>query len=1064
MKQIIFNYKKLLFGILLLFPLQLFSQSKTISGLVTDVQGEPLIGVSVMVQNSKSGTVTNNDGNFILNNVPEKTVLVFSYIGYETKTIKTDGNTHINVVLNETSQILDEMVVVGYGAQKKLSITGSVASVSSKELERTSAPTLASALAGKVDGITFRQVNGQPGQTMRMEIRNMGTPLYVIDGIMKDEGQFNNLDVNDIESISIIKDGASAVYGVKAANGVVLVTTKRGKLNEKPVVTVNTYYGIQNWTTFPKLSNAYDYTRAWTEAELNTKGINSKNLTWNELQKWKIGYYNLENGEDYRGFDWYDFSLRANAPQKYLNISSSGGSEKTNYYLSISRIVQDASFYDFQFNRSNFQMNIDSKISKSLKVGVSMNGRIETRLSPTIGSSYSDDYWRMRWGLNQNRPTERPYANDNPTYLNKTYNILTNEAYGRRDIAGTRDDIWRVFQGNWDAEWALPIKGLSLKALYSYYLANEQEDAEKNQVYFYTYDKTNNAYITSDANSTGSASLGKRQRTIWENMYRFSINYDSKIRDNSLSVILAAEADERFDKNIHLSNASLTNNFQSLFGSSDENNIIDTDTYSEIPTCGFVGKLNYDYKGKYLFEFAGRYDGSFKFPVGHRWGFFPTISGGWRISEESFFRKRDFLNFITNLKLRASYGEMGDDNVGIGNFDYMSGYNYQTNSALIAEDPFGSNSASTVQTAILRGLPVTNVSWIHVTMRNVGLDLGVLNNKLNFEANGFYRKRTGLTTTRADITIPLETGYSMPLENLNSDMWIGSDGSIKWNSNIGKVNYYIGVNTTFSRKKDGSTYGQKFSDSWNKYRTSTNNRWSYINWGYQVIGRFQTQEEIDNYPVIMCLSNGSDRNMKVLPGDPIYKDQNGDGIINDYDSRPIGYAEGGLPYLTYGINMGVMWKELDFSIDFAGASFQSFQQNYETKWPFQASGNTFEFMVNDRWHHSDPLDPSSPWVAGYYPALRLTPTDSWNVYCNNSEYWLTNVRYLRLRNMEIGYTVPKKLTNKISISACRLYFNGTNLLTFSNLSKIGLDPENNDTNGLGYPNNKVMTLGVNVTF
>jgi hypothetical protein len=290
------------------------------------------------------------------------------------------------------------------------------------------------------------------------------------------------------------------------------------------------------------------------------------------------------------------------------------------------------------------------------------------------------------------------------------------------------------------------------------------------------------------------------------------------------------------------------------------------------------------------------------------------------------------------------------------------------------------------------------------------------------------------------------------------------DGFVKWNDRIGDVQYYIGGNATLARKKDGRSYGQKFSDSWDEYRTSTHNRWAYVNWGYEVVGRFQSQEEIDAYPVIMELGNGSDRNMTVLPGDFIYKDQNGDGIINQYDVRPIGYAENGLPYVTFGFNLGAAWNNFDIALDFSGACMQSFQQNWETKWPFQASGNTFEFMVNDRWHHQDPLDPSSPWVPGDYPALRLTPTDSWNIYCNNSEYWLTNVRYLRLKNLEVGYTLPKAITQKATVTSCRFYVNGTNLFSLDNLRRIGLDPENNDTNGLGYPNNRIVTLGVNLTF
>lgn len=1061
--------KLLLSAFLFLVPLCVMAQERSVSGLVSGSDGEGIIGASVKVKGTKLGTITDFDGKFTLSMPQSNSVLVISYIGHDTQEVETAGKSTVNVVLIEKSEMLNEMVVIGYGSQRRLNVTGSVGTVQSKDLVRASTSTVGSALAGKVPGITFRQTNGQPGETMRLEVRNMGNPLFIIDGVMKDQGQFNNLDINDIENISILKDGSAAIYGVKAANGVVLVTTKRGKLNEKPTVSVNAYYGIQNWTRFPKFSNAYDYMRARADAEMNTNGTTS--ITQDELDKWAKGGIDPATGADYNSFDWYDFAINGNAPQKYLNVSSNGGSEKTTYYLSISRVVQESTFPDFEFNRSNFQLNLDTRINKFLKVGATMNGRLENRLSPTIGDSYNNDYWRMRWGLNQNKPTERPYANDNPNYINATYNNLTNQAYGRRGIAGERDNLYRVFQGNWDVEWTTPIDGLKMSMLYSYYYANEQEEAAKNQVFFYKYDKASDSYyipVTEGNNpvpaSTGSAALRKRQHTIWENMYRFSINYEKSFGNHSLSGVFVTEATERFDKNLYLINDAITDDFQNFFPKDNENNKIDTDSYSETPTAGFIGRVNYNYLDKYLLELSGRYDGSYLFPKGKRWGFFPSVSIGWRVSEENFFKNNGISSWMDNMKLRLSYGEMGDENVGINPFSFLSGYTYQTNSSVISQDPFSSNTGTTVANLTMNGLPITNLTWIHVKMHNIGVDMGFLNNKLSIEVDGFYRKRTGLPTTRADITLPTETGNKLPSENMNTDMHMGFDGFLKWNDRVGNVQYYAGVNATFARKKDGKSYGQKFANSWDEYRTSTHNRWAYVNWGYEVIGRFQTQEQIDDYPIIMEVANGSDRNMKVLPGDFIYKDQNNDGIINDMDSRPIGYAENGLPYVTYGISLGANWNNFDIAVDFSGAAMQSFQQNWETKWPFQASGNTFEFMVNNSWHRADPLDPSSPWIAGDYPALRLTPTDSWNVYCNNSEYWLTNVRYLRLKNLEIGYTLPKDLLQKLYIQSCRFYFNGTNLFSLDNLRKIGLDPENTDTNGLGYPGNRVLTLGVNLTF
>lgn len=1057
-----------------------FGQKQTVKGQVVDETKEPLIGVTVQVRGTTVGTVTDIDGNFSISVDNPNSTIVFSYIGYKKLNVGLKGRSTVNVQLESDSEMLDDVVVVGYGTQKRLSVTGAVSSVRSTDLARTSATTTAAALAGKVPGITNRQTSGEPGVAMKMEIRNLGTPLYVIDGVMKDEGQFNNIDVNDIESISILKDGTAAIYGVKAANGVVLVTTKRGSVNEKPTVNINGYYGLQNWTRFPELSNAYQYKRAVAEADIILNGVTPSSISQDELDKYKTGYYNPEMGEDYRSFDWYDYAVKPNTPQKYLSVSSQGGGEKTNYYLSISRTDQDAAFEDFNFNRTNIQLNLDTKIGKYLKVSASMNGRIETRESPAItmdeNDCYKNDFWYMRWGISRNLPTERPYANDNPNYINKIMNVQNNHAYANKDIVGYGNDVWRVFQGNWDIEWITPVKGLKAQFMYSYYIANNQEERLRKSVPVYSYDKSTNTYSQAGTLADGSGwlerYLRKRQRTTEENMYRFTVNYDNKFGDHSISAVFVGEATEKFDKTLLMVNNAISSNDQTLFFDGDVNNKIRNEGYSVRPSAGFIGRVNYNYADRYLLELSGRYDGSFIFPKNKRWGFFPSVSAGWRISSEKFFSDSNISNYVNNLKIRGSYGEMGNDTnygsdrvLNIGDWDYLYGYNMNAGTGIIASDPFLSNQGTTINSVSQRGMPITNLSWVKSSMLNFGIDLGFLNNRLTVELDGFLRKRNGMTDRRADIYIPLETGYTdMPLENLNSDKHMGVDGLIKWQDNIGKEFFYsVGFNATVARKKTGDMYGERFGNSWDQYRHSQQDRWSYVNWGYEVVGRFKNQGDIDAYPVIMNIQNGSDRNKLVLPGDLIYKDQNGDGVINDYDSRPIGYAEGGLPYVTYGLNLAFSYKGFDIALDFAGAALQSFQRNWETKWPFQA-GNTFNYMVDDRWHHENPLDPSSPWVEGAYPALRPQSVNSWHVYCNNSTYWLTNAAYLRLKNIEVGYTVPQRITQKIAMQKFRVFFNGTNLFSIDNTSKFGLDPENSDTNGLGYPMVRVLTFGANITF
>ena len=1069
-------------------------QTSTVSGKVTNEKGEAIPGVSVVIKGTTSGTITDIDGNYKIE-VNTDAILAFSFIGYQSQEVKVGASTTINIVLVENAKLLDEVVVVGYGTQRKGTVLASISSVRSKDIARSNSTTVASSLVGKVPGVTYRQVSGTPGSSTDLQIRNMGTPLYVIDGVIQDAGQFNNLDMNDIDNISVVKDGSSAIYGFKASNGVVLVTTKRGKLGEKPIVSMNIYQGWQSWTRFPTVADAYNYQRAVYEGQV-ISNIFKGNVddTKKELENWKNGTYDPANNLDYRGYDYSQYA-RTNVPQQYLSVNVSGGTNKTNYYFSMSGINQESVFKDFDFNRKNFQTNVDSKITDYLKVGISMNGRIENRTNPATGGSGTNDYNTALLSLYQNLPTVRPYANDNELYPNKLAQNGSNPETINKDYTGYYNDTWKVFQGSWNLEYTTPVKGLKATALFSYYYASDYNERFFKSFNTYTYDPLTSTYNIAYTNT--NTQLAKMNQTIDEKTYQFKIDYDNSFGKNNISAVFASEAQNRVSRSLQVINGPLVNNFIAMLPNlSPTGKETVNDVLTDYSTAGFIGRFSYDYDRKYMIELSGRYDGTWKFVKDNRWAFFPSVAVGYRVSEEKYFKESFLGKTISNLKLRFSYGQMGDVNLGAlyPDFAYTSGYQYDNavniygntsgmnsgyHGAVISADPFNSVPGNYYIGSNPK-VPITNLTWIKSSITNVGIDLGFFNNRLTSEFDGFYRKRDGLPATRADLQLPAEVGFTTPPENLNSDKIYGIDGFVKWTDKIGEIQYSVGGNATLARRMLGDRYGEIIKNSWDEYRNSSKNRWASADpasnaWSSTVTGQFMTQEEID-----MCLvemdANGN-RNM--LPGDFVYQDLNGDGRMDGFDERPNGYDYGSrgnfdnsnssdgkqLPIFTYGINLGLEWKGLDFAADLAGASMQTFIYDGVTKWPYHF-GNSPDYILNDRWHHEDIFDPSSPWVQGTYPALRKS--DPWGTaggdYRRWNTFYMTNVKYFRLRNLVLGYTIPGNLTKKAYISKCRIYFSGTNLFSIDNIGYRGLDPEVGNPDGYNYPQNKVYTIGANVTF
>ncbi len=1045
MKTLLLVFKKPVSVVFLVFFLSLsatgFAQDdEEITGTVTSVgeDSEPLPFINVMVKGTTRGTTTDFDGNYSIEAAPDAT-LVFSYLGYKTLEVAVDGRTEVSIQLEEDIASMDEVVVTGYGSQEKKSITGAISTVTSDDLERVhGGSTVSSGLAGKLPGVSFRMADGRPGASAAIQIRNMGTPLYVIDGIQQDEGQFNNLAPNDIESITILKDASAAIYGVRAANGVVVVTTKKGKKNSKSTVSVDSYVGWQNWSRFPNpVTDSYTYQKLVAEAEVNQNG--SANITPEELEKYRVGE---ENG--YKSFNWKDFIIKKNAPLRNLNVNASGGSEDINYYLSATNLKQESVLGDeFRFERSNIQSNVNANITDRLKVGVQINGRIEKRENPGIPGF--DDYWLPRFAILRNRPYERPYANDNPEYLNDIGHNETNWALHNFETGGYKRDTWRVLQTNFTAEYDLPfLKGLNLKGMYSYYIADHLMNGHEYTYEAYTYDAQNDTY-----NVTGGSTNPWREREqnkVLRNIYQGQLHYKESFGDHNIDAMFIVERQEAKYLRNWVHSVPQTNVLPLIYFS-------DVDTYddseSEEARIGYIGQISYNYRDKYYLSFSGRRDASWKFAPDQRVGYFPSVSGGWRITEEQFMK--DWLGdskVLDNLKIRASYGVLGDDNIGIGAFDYLTGYNYNQGVAILDGQP--------VIASRDKGQPITNITWFKSKITDIGLDAYFFDGKLSATFDYFYRLRTGLRGRKYDILLQNELGYGLPDENVNSDAQFGVEGALSYNTNFGDVSFNVSGNASLTRSKFISSYKPRFNNSWDRYRSSSEDRYNTIFWGYEAIGQFQSQEEINNYPVDI----DGRGNRTLLPGDIIYKDINQDGRIDGYDERPIGYNNYN-PLINFGLSFQVAYKNFDLSADFSGASGYSWNQEWETRIPFQNGGALNEIFL-DRWHRADTFDPNSEWIPGKYPALRYNNGGHSN-YNKNSTFWLHNVTYLRARTLELGYSLGDGLLDKLKLQRARFYVNAYNLFSIDNLQQYGIDPEVNDTNGLQYPQNKFVNVGINLS-
>ena len=990
-------------------------------GKVVDSNGEPVIGASVKEMGTNNGTITDINGDFHLQ-VNNGSKLHFSYIGFID--VELNAGTHMNVIMKEKSDELNEVVVVGYGVQKRASITGSVASIQSKDLVTVKSANLTNSIVGKLPGLRAVQRSGAPGDDQsNIDIRGFGNALIIVDGVERD---FSQIDPNDVESISILKDASAAVYGFKGANGVILVKTKNGDKG-KAHINYNGYLGFQKITRYPKLYSGYEYAMLYNEAQENI-GVKAPFST-DELNRFKDGIGVT---------DWFNSTVRKSSPIAYHNLNVSGGSDNVKYYFSVGYLNQDG-FYksdDYSYHKYNVRSNVTAEIAHGLTIGMQLSGRYDKRLKPYEPESI---FRSIQMAL----PTNTIYANNNPAYYTNPgdkgnpvqMSNINNIGYSLRNR--------RVFNGAVNIEWNIPwIKGLKAKALLSYDYTNIKNKNWYKEYYAYKYNEESDSYTVTAKHVISE--LTKQQNEDTKTNSQISLNYHNTFGNHDITGLLLWEA---YNDKGDWFNAYRQFDISAIdqINAGNTTNLNNGGMENEGAHEGLVGRINYSYNSKYLAEFSFRYDGSYKFAPSKRWGFFPSVSLGWRISEEKFFKNA--LPMFDNLKLRFSYGKIGDES-SLSAFQYLSGYIYPNGSYIL-----GNGGVSIGATD--RGLPNNNLTWYKSKTTNLGFEASAYKGLISIEFDYFIRLRDGLLANKL-LSLPTTFGITLPQENLNSDKTKGFEIIIGHHNKVGNLDYDIKANFSTTRNYNRHVERANPSNMYDNWRNNSNNRVKGIQWGKVSLGQFKSYEEILNSPI-----QDGNGNKSLQPGDIKFEDYNNDGIIDSKDDQPIGH--GSDPHMYYGLNTSVNYKNFDLTIFFQGAAGHEIFLGTDFIEPFfqQGLGSGMRIWMN-RWHRADPTDLNSEWIAGDMPSLRPT---GFSLNEQQSTWTRQKASYLRLKTIEVGYTLDKKLIKIIGIQSLRIYFNAFNLLTFT--SKNGMmkwmDPENNENSLRYYPQMKTFNFGLNLS-
>lgn len=1002
------------------------AQSKNIKGSVTDrTTGEILVGVTVKIKNATIGTQTDANGNYSLNNVPHNAVLVMSYIGYVPIEIAVSGNTTVNGQLLASAKNLNEVVVVGYGTQKKTSVTGAVSTLKTADIAMKPVVNITNSLIGRVSGVISTQGSGEPGYDgSNIQIRGVGSiggsaALLVVDGVPRD---FSRLDPNSIATLTVLKDAAAvAPYGVAGANGVILVTTKEGKIGA-PVLSYNGYVGIQNPTRVPTFVNSYQYAIMSNDAAIND-GVN-KPFTDEDLQKFK-DHSDPDGHPD--GQPLKDI-IKPNRLLTYHNLSLSGGSNTFKYFAALAYTHQDGMWDPTYLDKYNATLNLTANATKTTTVNFTVNSWEEDPHFPSVGAGSI-----INQAQRQLPTTPVLYSNG----LNAGY--LGQSLYGEIYYSGYSFHENRVIQSQFSIEQKLPLKGLKLKGVVSYDITPEFVRGYTTPIPFYTVNTNTTPYtyapgIQGNSKPRFSESYSQNQAFTYQGILSYKALFGKS--DINFTGVVEARRVKYEDFNATRINYNLGID-ELNYGGPAAADATNGGSSSGEKQIGYVYRINYAYAGKYLLEASGRYDGSYLFAPGNRFGFFPAFSAGWVISEEKFMKD---ITWIDNLKLRGSWGESGAYPRSGGNiqtYQYLSPYNVNSNSAVI-------NGSSTQGISeALQGNP--NITWEKANKLDIGFETTLWNGLLNIEADYFYEKRSNMLVSNNSV-LPGEYGIGTGLINAGVMSNHGIDIRIASSHSFAKdLRLDVTGTFTFAQNKllqvfeNSSTY-----DNPNRRQTG---RPLGTKFGLQALGYFSATDFNPDGTLKTKIPKPSYG--PVHAGDIQYADLNNDGVINSDDQTVIGRSQ--TPGIVYGLEPRLTYKNFDLDLLFQGSANTDIDLNYFIVWPFQMSGSASALSYSEYWKPDR--------TNTLYPRITSAPTSN---NTKGSSWWVRNDAYVRLKSAELGYTFSNSLLQN-KIKSLRIYAAGQNIFTWTPWMREYIDPENGGSDQ-NYYQQSVLSIGINANF
>lgn len=1002
-------------GYIVITPLQK-GMVKKIEGTVKDTSGEPVIGATVIVKGTTNGTVTDFDGNFSLT-AEDGATLEISYIGYQSHQLKAVSGKLLTVTLKEDAEVLDEVVVVGYGTQKKVNLTGSVATVDSKLLNDRPIQNVSSALQGLMPGVTITSNGGRPGQDgAKIRVRGVGTlnnadPYILVDGI---ETDLDSVDPNDIESISVLKDAASAaIYGSKASNGVILITTKRGK-EGKPTVRYTGNVGFQKPTNLIERMNSYDYARLFNKS-MEEAGIEPR-FTAEEIQKFKDG-----TDPNYPNTDWYDLILKTGFQHSH-NVNISGGTESIKFMGSVGYLGQSGILPHSERKQLNARTNLDIRLSSKLSVKLNMAYVNNDYSDPTASFNNGGGSGTIFYLANRVAPWITGRYEDGSYGTTSDGNVLAwLDANQTVDIERDR------FVGSASLGYEI-IDGLNLSLVGSFSKYNEHYNEFRKYIVY-------NDHLSSDPNDLKIKNDIGNTKT-----FDALLTYNKKINKHNIGALLGWHAEKFTQTYEELYRKNFPTNDITDMDAGESKTQTNKGWTTELALLSYFARINYDYAGKYLFEANIRSDASSRFAPGHRWGYFPSFSAAWRLTEESFMENSR--SWLTNMKLRVSWGLLGNQNALGDNFAYLPAYGLNAAYAFAGEYYNGYNLGS---------YKIRDISWEKAMTYGVGVDFAIKTN-FNMSVDYYNRKTTGIIM---DMPVPMEFGMGAYKDNIGEMRNQGIEVTFAYNKKWNNWSLGIGGNFAYNKNEllnlgNGVTF-MSDPNNGNMRRVVGEAVDSY--YLYRTTGLFSSDEAAQEWMEKYSVQEGYPFGAKQFKGgDLIIDDVNGDGKITEDDRTICGSRN---PKFTYGLNVNVGYKGFDLSLLFTGAA------GVKMLLDDVAVGS----FIGDSSH------PSTMWLDAWTPNNKDTDiprvaygTESPSSFQNiKSDFWLNNASYLRLKNIQLGYTFPSRILKNIGVQNLRIYCTVENVFTVNNMM-VNVDPEITSENGNGYPLLRTSSLGVNLTF